>query len=82
LLIKYDLQLQIKSVWVQFLDRPQKRTAIIKIPICNFMSMTEYQHSCGQYDDLCISRIEVLFEERSDVWINVGNSIFLFRDLK
>jgi hypothetical protein len=69
-------------VWVQFLDRPQKRTAIVKIPICNFMSITEYQQTCGQYDDLCISRIEVIFEERSDVWINVGNSILYFKNYK
>ncbi|RIA87685.1 hypothetical protein C1645_776774 [Glomus cerebriforme] len=69
-----------KSVWVQFLDRPQKRTAIVKIPICNFMSITEYQQTCGQYDDLCISRIEVVFEERSDVWINIADICYYFND--
>ncbi|CAG8547105.1 8887_t:CDS:10 [Funneliformis caledonium] len=69
-----------KSVWVQFLDRLQKRTAIVKIPICNFMSMAEYQQTCGQYDDLCISRIEVVFEESSDVWINVTDICYFFND--
>ena len=72
------MKLCIKSVWVQLLDRSQKRTAIVKIPIWNFMSITEYQQTCGQYDDLYISRIEVIFEDRSDVWINVGNSILFF----
>ncbi|PKC13325.1 hypothetical protein RhiirA5_372331 [Rhizophagus irregularis] len=67
-----------KSVWVQLLDRLQKRTAIVKIPICNFMSITEYQQTCGQYDDLCVSRIEVVYEERSDVWINVTDIYYYF----
>ncbi|CAG8717605.1 15501_t:CDS:10, partial [Gigaspora margarita] len=48
-----------KSVWVQLLDRPQRRTAIIKVPIVNFMSLSEYQESGGELDNLCMSRIEV-----------------------
>ncbi|CAG8535283.1 1346_t:CDS:2, partial [Diversispora eburnea] len=63
-----------KSVWVQFLDRSQKRTAVVKIPIENFTSFSqyrEYQKSGQGLDDLCISRVELLFEETNDIWINV-----------
>ncbi|CAG8780876.1 5274_t:CDS:2, partial [Acaulospora morrowiae] len=69
-----------RSVWVQFLDRPQRRTAIVKIPISNFMSSSEYEESGGELDDLCISRIEIIFEETSDVWINVTNIFYFFND--
>ncbi|CAG8588763.1 9933_t:CDS:2, partial [Cetraspora pellucida] len=65
-----------KSVWVQLLDRLQQRTAIIKIPISNFMSLSEYQKSGGELDNLCASRIEVVFEETSDIWINVDICYF------
>lgn len=63
------------SVWVQFLDRTQKRMAMVRIPIRIFMSLSEYQESEGKYDEFYMSQIEVIFEERSNIWINVGNSV-------
>ncbi|CAJ0632324.1 7760_t:CDS:10 [Entrophospora sp. SA101] len=64
------------SVWVQFLDRPQKRMAMVRIPIRIFMSLSEYQESEGKYDEFYMSQIEVIFEERSNIWINWTYFIF------
>ncbi|CAG8531800.1 16548_t:CDS:10, partial [Racocetra persica] len=68
-----------KSVWVQLLDRPQRRTAIVKIPIANFMSLSEYQNG-GELDNFCASHIEVVFEETSDIWINITDICYFFND--
>ncbi|OZJ03929.1 hypothetical protein BZG36_03610 [Bifiguratus adelaidae] len=36
------------SIWVQLLDRLQSRTAVIKVPIDNFLSFTELQIEMGE----------------------------------
>ncbi|CAG8493843.1 6885_t:CDS:2 [Ambispora leptoticha] len=60
-------------VWVQLLDRLQQRTAIVKIALCNFMSIEEYQKCTPEIEELYRGFIEVIFEERNHIWINVSN---------
>ncbi|KAF9147433.1 dipeptidylpeptidase [Linnemannia schmuckeri] len=60
-----------ESVWVQILDRRQQNTAILAIPLDCFMSVAEQAESTEQTEDELASRIRIIFEERSDYWINV-----------
>ncbi|KAF9279227.1 dipeptidylpeptidase [Linnemannia elongata] len=60
-----------ESVWVQILDRRQQNTAILAIPLDCFMSVAEQAESTEQAEAELASRIRIIFEERSDYWINV-----------
>ncbi|KAF9929115.1 dipeptidylpeptidase [Linnemannia zychae] len=60
-----------ESVWVQILDRRQQNTAILAIPLDCFMSVAEQAESSEQTEDELACRIRIIFEERSDYWINV-----------
>ncbi|KAF9907673.1 dipeptidylpeptidase [Linnemannia zychae] len=60
-----------ESVWVQILDRRQQNTAILAIPLDCFMSVAEQAESSEQAEEELSSRIRIIFEERSDYWINV-----------
>ncbi|KAG0314709.1 dipeptidylpeptidase, partial [Linnemannia gamsii] len=59
------------SVWVQILDRRQQNTAILAIPLDCFMSVAEQAESTEEAEKELASRIRIIFEERSDYWINV-----------
>ncbi|KAF9207856.1 dipeptidylpeptidase [Podila verticillata] len=67
-----------ESVWVQILDRRQQVTAIVTIPLECFMSVTEQADSSEQVEDDLASRMRVIYEERSDCWINVTDIIHFF----
>ncbi|KAF9082101.1 dipeptidylpeptidase [Mortierella sp. AD031] len=67
-----------KSVWVQILDRRQQITAILAIPLDCFMSVAEQAESSEQAEDELASRVRVIFEERSESWINVTDITHLF----
>ncbi|KAI0219176.1 hypothetical protein L0F63_002021 [Massospora cicadina] len=56
------------SAWAQILDRRQKHTAVIKIPLECF-SATDTE-----------ARMEILFEEWTDFWINVTDVFHFFYD--
>ncbi|KAF9126930.1 dipeptidylpeptidase [Mortierella sp. 14UC] len=60
-----------ESVWVQILDRRQQNTAILAIPLGCFMSVAEQAESSEQTEEELASRIRIIFEERSDYWLNV-----------
>ncbi|CAG8609132.1 5158_t:CDS:10 [Paraglomus occultum] len=64
-----------KSIWAQLLDRAQKRTAVVKIPVTNFMTSMEYE-VCGDRADK--EDIEIVFQEESDIWINVTDICYFF----
>ncbi|CAG8434850.1 12884_t:CDS:10 [Ambispora gerdemannii] len=68
------------SVWVQLLDRLQQRTAIVKIALCNFMSLVEYQNCTPEIEELYRGFIEVIFEERNHIWINVTEIYYFFNE--
>ncbi|KAJ9081164.1 hypothetical protein DSO57_1017529 [Entomophthora muscae] len=55
------------SVWVQLLDRRQKHTAVVKIPLKCFNGAPDAQ-------------MEILFEEWSEFWINVTDVFYFFPD--
>ncbi|KAG0372045.1 dipeptidylpeptidase [Mortierella sp. AD032] len=67
-----------ESVWVQILDRRQQKTAILAIPLDCFMSVTEQAESSEQTEEELASRILIIFEERSDYWINVTDITHFF----
>ena len=81
--MKYFLLLiSLNSIWVQLLNRNQQDTAIVLIPVENFVSVTTqvagievdegaypFGRAMGASD---IPPVKVLYEEHSDIWINVS----------
>ncbi|KAJ3107242.1 dipeptidylpeptidase [Phlyctochytrium planicorne] len=66
------------GVWAQLLDRRQQRTALIEIPLEQFMSEDEYQNSSFGYAPAPPRKIIVLHEEVSEFWINVTDIMHFF----
>ena len=60
-------------MWAQLLNRNQQSTALVLIPLQSFIpvdSYTEMRESSEGAESL----IRVLYEEHSDLWINVSRS--------
>ncbi|KAG0253667.1 dipeptidylpeptidase [Actinomortierella ambigua] len=66
------------SVWAQVLDRKQQTSALVMIPLDCFQSVTEHANSTQQIEEELASRIKIIFEERSDYWINVTDILYIF----
>ena len=58
-------------MWAQLLNRNQQSTALILIPIQSFIPVDRYteMRESGEGTE---SLIRVLYEEHSDLWINVS----------
>ena len=59
------------SVYVQGLDRRQGRMVLLKLSVAEFMTEAEYNVRRHDDDVQALLNVPPLFEETSDVWINV-----------
>ncbi|KAI9488724.1 Alpha/Beta hydrolase protein [Zychaea mexicana] len=62
-----------QSVWAQILSRDQQRTIVLYIKCDQFVSEEEYRR------DPKPTHFEVLWEEYSDVWINVSDGYYFLQ---
>ncbi|KAI9246494.1 hypothetical protein BDA99DRAFT_565521 [Phascolomyces articulosus] len=63
-----------QSVWAQILSRDQHRTVVLRIRCDQFVSEEEYQQ------DPKPTQFEVLWEEHSDIWINISDAYYFLQN--
>lgn len=62
----------IGSIWAQILSRDQKKALLIRIPTTQF---TTERTDCNNID---VEDIEILWDETTDIWINVSDVYYFF----
>ncbi|XP_022085596.1 dipeptidyl peptidase 9-like [Acanthaster planci] len=65
------------NMWAQLLNRNQQSTAVILIPLQSFLPVCS-DAEMRESSDGSESLIRVLYEEHSDLWINVHDAIHFF----
>lgn len=65
-----------RSIWLQVLDRPQKRSVLLHVPISLFMTAEEY---ASRMPSNTQSRISVLCEDTFSYWVNVTDIVHFSR---
>ncbi|KAJ3026251.1 dipeptidylpeptidase, partial [Rhizophlyctis rosea] len=77
-----------EAIWAQLLDRRQQHTVVIRIPVSLFMTYEEYFsssasepiHPSSSSASSSLLQIEILWEEKSEVWINVTDVLRFLED--
>ncbi|KAJ3219259.1 dipeptidylpeptidase [Dinochytrium kinnereticum] len=64
------------GIWAQLLNRSQRRSVLIEIPLEAFMTMDEYHLALSSGS---IPSIIILCDERSDCWINVTDVVYFMK---
>ncbi|KAL1123002.1 hypothetical protein AAG570_003326 [Ranatra chinensis] len=67
-------------IWLEMLDRRQKRLELVVISIDNFVEPLPnvYDHSDGASDDQPLPIAYLVASQASDVWINVHDLLYIF----
>ncbi|KAL0080982.1 Alpha/Beta hydrolase protein [Phycomyces blakesleeanus] len=74
-IVRFGWLPDMKSVWAQLLSRDQKKTEVVRIPISLFLSPQEYELQKISSTQ-SRAQIEVLWEETTDVWINISDAYY------
>lgn len=64
------------SVWAEVLDRQQCHMQLVLIPLQSFVVLLQVDGVTNHID--CVPVPQIVYEEKSSVWINVSNVATLY----